>query len=114
MDERLMLEVNHEEFKSEIINNNDLSKEWVRNSEREQTIYKDGQLELYCFDYLGKEFIQSTISFRSDGNIVKVTNIGPKDLGSLNLVEWNALLTNFIAKNLVKISHKLSITISCT
>ena len=109
MNERLMLEVDCKEFKSKIIDSEHLSGEWVRNSKREQNLYKDGDLELYCFDYLGKEFTQSTISFRSEGDSVKVSNIGPKPVGSLNIFEWNALLTNFIAKNLVSISHTLSI-----
>ena len=110
MDERLMLDVDYEKFESEIINKKHLSGKWKRNFEREQNLYKDGDPKLYCFDYLGNEFPHATISFRLDGTVVKVSNIGPKPAGSFTLPECNALLTNFIAKNLIEVSHKLYIT----
>jgi hypothetical protein len=97
-------------FISSIIEDNSLSSEWKRNLERENNFAKDRGDVAYCFDYIGDTLNKAELWIMEKDDFYTVTNIVPQKEGSLDKDEYNALLSEFIVKNLIEkgLSYEVS------
>jgi len=95
-------------FNDLVIKKNNLSSEWKRNLEREKSFEKDTSDIAYCFDYLGEALNKAKLWVMEKGSYYTVTSIVPQEKNRLDEDEYNALLSEFITKNLKGFDCKIS------
>lgn len=91
-------------FEQDIIENNNVSKEWERNKEREESL----EHKPYCFNYIGDELNKAILYVNLNDDVYTISNAFPREKNSLDEDEYNALLNNFVKNNLSNIKHEIS------